>query len=290
MQIQLLLSELETITHFLSPGKDFVKCELAGWVVKHVWAILVSFGQTSLGALSCKINYCASFINVLAIIIIKKYCLCFPEMKLCYNVTFPINTESLCMPIDPPVVIATWTSKPLRSCCYGSPWNSWRLYLERFCGKRLFWSYLDPKSTDHIKRGEKCKIWELQRHPSGAFTQQYSLQLITHKVWAESCEYLITPLCLSLFLRRKWAAKAPESMLGRFSPRVYLVHPSASHYWCQKVLQDVQQLFHKKFLILTPWVSLRFSQLRSVSVLWLGMFSADWLIRKMENRVSINIS
>lgn len=30
MQIQLLLSELETITHFLSPGKDFVKCELAG--------------------------------------------------------------------------------------------------------------------------------------------------------------------------------------------------------------------------------------------------------------------
>lgn len=140
MQIQLLLSKLETITHFLSPGKDFIKCEVAGWVVKHVWAILVSFGQTTLGALSCKINYCASFINVPAIK--KKYCLCFPEMKLCYNVTFPINTESLCMPIDPPVVIATWTTKPLRSCCYGSPWNSWRLYLERFCGKTLFWSSL----------------------------------------------------------------------------------------------------------------------------------------------------
>lgn len=67
MQIQLLLSKLETITHFLSPGKDFIKCEVAGWVVKHVWAILVSFGQTTLGALSCKINYCASFINVPAI-------------------------------------------------------------------------------------------------------------------------------------------------------------------------------------------------------------------------------
>lgn len=37
----------------------------------------------------------------------KINCLCFIKMKLSHNVTFAISAESLCMPIDPTVVMAT---------------------------------------------------------------------------------------------------------------------------------------------------------------------------------------
>lgn len=92
-------------------------------------------------ALSCKINYLPLF-------------LCPPEsqcskkpacvlLKRNYGImSLLLLAQSLCMPIDPAVVIATWTTKPLRSCCYGSPWTAGGLWLRRDCGKRVFCSFL----------------------------------------------------------------------------------------------------------------------------------------------------
>lgn len=61
------------------------------------------------------------------------------------------------MPIDPAVVIATWTTKPLRSCCYGSPWNSWRAVAGRGCGKQVFWSSLHTLTPKLLLEEKKKK-------------------------------------------------------------------------------------------------------------------------------------
>lgn len=66
------------------------------------------FWAQELLTLSCKINYLPLFYVPLNLgAIKKKMCRCFIEMKLWHNVTFAISTESLCIPIDPAVVIAT---------------------------------------------------------------------------------------------------------------------------------------------------------------------------------------
>lgn len=112
-------------------------------------------------------------------------------MKLWYNVTFAISTECLCMPIDPAVVIATWTTKPLRSCCYGSPWNSWRAVARRGCGKQVFWSSLHtltPKVLLEEKKEDlgilKMSIWNFLSAIQRLFMIRKS----------GNCEYLIIPV------------------------------------------------------------------------------------------------
>lgn len=75
---------------------------------EYAWEILASLVRRSYRVLSCKINYLPLFYVPLNLSAVKKKtCLCFIKMKLWYNVTFAISTESLCMPIDPAVVIAT---------------------------------------------------------------------------------------------------------------------------------------------------------------------------------------
>lgn len=139
------------------PGNDF---EVWGcWVgCQYAWEILASFRRPSHRALSCKINYLPLSHVCLNLKAVKKInCPCFIKMKLRYNVTFAISTESLCMPIDPAVVMATWTTKPLRSCCYGSPWNSWgggSVDVEGLweAGLLVLPSHLDPKTPVREKR------------------------------------------------------------------------------------------------------------------------------------------
>lgn len=74
----------------------------------------------------------------------------------------------------------------------------------------------------------KTSIWNL--HP---------LQVIRDKVWAESCECLITPASSS-------SESGGGSMRGRFPRRVYPMHPSASHYWGEQLSNNEQQLLHEK--------------------------------------------
>uniref|UniRef100_A0AAV2JBB5 Uncharacterized protein n=2 Tax=Knipowitschia caucasica TaxID=637954 RepID=A0AAV2JBB5_KNICA len=128
------------------------------------------------------------------------------------------------MPIDPVVVMETWTTKPLRSCCYGSPGTAGGLWLRGDCGKRVFCSSLHtltlellPEESggfgnlkdDHLEFA--VSRWTPPYDQPGPFRQKLSVVIRPPAPWMEP---LSAPTLIHFDVNRKdWEASISD--LGR---------------------------------------------------------------------------